>query len=117
MDQADICLRVFVRQIDKLYGDRAYTYNMHQLLHLVLSVRRWGPLWATSAFLFENYNGFLSKSVHGTKHQGKELMRNLIIAQGVLALKHDCAKTKNTLVNSEFKLLGAPCIERQFINK
>ncbi|KAJ8668513.1 hypothetical protein QAD02_010176 [Eretmocerus hayati] len=50
--------KIFVRDIASLYGDRMLTYNVHQLLHLVLYVLRWGPMWATSAFGFESYNSF-----------------------------------------------------------
>lgn len=88
LNQSDILLKLFVKQFEKLYGDRELTYNTHQLLHLALCVERWGPLWATSAFPFENYNGFIAKFVHGNKHLGQEIVNNLIIAQGVHILKN-----------------------------
>ena len=85
---AEAMLRLFVRDIGALYGDKHYTYNMHMLTHLVLYVRRWGPLWSTSAFLFESFNGVLSKMIHGSKNEGKELVNQIFLAQAVQMLRN-----------------------------
>lgn len=114
IEEAEVCLRIFVREIKDLYTDREYTYNIHQLLHLGLSVKRWGPLWATSAFPFENLNGYLSKCVHGSKHIGQEIINNITIAQCSKALRneHDIYGLYNKDVHMchderiKFKLLG-----------
>lgn len=102
IEEAEKLFKLYVKQIEELYSDRELSYNVHQLLHLALSVRRWGPLWATSAFPFENFNGFLANCVHGNKHLGQELVNNLVIAQGIQILndrvsKHNIivCKTKN----------------------
>ncbi|CAD6236670.1 GSCOCG00008229001-RA-CDS, partial [Cotesia congregata] len=63
LEEADKLLRMFVKDIPDLFDDKELTYNVHQLLHLVLSVKRWGPLSGSSAFTFENYNGFIAKKV------------------------------------------------------
>ncbi len=39
------------------------TLNVHSLLHLSKSVVNWGPLWSHSAFMFEDFNGYLLKQV------------------------------------------------------
>lgn len=101
-------LHIFVKQIKSLYGEREMTYNVHQLLHLCLSVERWGPLWATSAFSFESHNGFLAKIVHGTYNMGQEMMNNLKIVEGTNILKTK-VKPKNIVSNKNefhFDLLG-----------
>ncbi|XP_074098920.1 uncharacterized protein LOC141527394 [Cotesia typhae] len=85
---AEKCLQTFVKNIEELYGDREYTYNVHQLLRLVLCVRLWGPLWATSAFSFENANGFIVSQIHGTKNIGSEVINNITIYQGAIILKN-----------------------------
>ncbi|XP_067207385.1 uncharacterized protein [Linepithema humile] len=92
LDEAEYLLKLFVRDIEILYDDRQLTYNVHQLLHLTLCVRRWGPLWANSAFPFENFNGFLSNFVHGSKHIGKEIANNLQIVNGVQILRNKVNK-------------------------
>jgi len=79
-------LRSFVRDIGVLYGEACDTFNAHTLLHVPLFVRRWGPLWATAAFLFEAFNGFIGDHLHGTKHLGKELIENIKISQMVAIL-------------------------------
>jgi hypothetical protein len=50
-----------------LYGHRHQTANIHSLVHLVDSVRQLGPLWTNLCFNFEDKNGFLLKTVHGTQ--------------------------------------------------
>ncbi|KAK3926430.1 S-adenosylmethionine decarboxylase proenzyme [Frankliniella fusca] len=84
---AEIMLRCFVRDVGVLYHKKFYTYNVHNLLHLCTLVRRWGNLWATSAFHFESYNGFITSHVHGTKHLGKELLNNIRIKQSTKILE------------------------------
>lgn len=96
LEEAKLLLRLFVRDIEILYGDRHLTYNIHQLLHLTLCVRRWGPLWSNSAFPFENFNGFLSNFVHGSKHIGKEIVTNLQIVNGVQILRNKVAQINSS---------------------
>ena len=42
--------------------------NIHNLLHIVRSVKQLGPLWANSSFEFENANGYLKSLFHGTQN-------------------------------------------------
>lgn len=86
--EAEILLNLFVRETATLYGDRHLTYNMHQLLHLALYVKRWGPLWATSAFPFENCNGILAKMAHETKHIGQEIANIVSVIISVHTLRY-----------------------------
>jgi len=52
----------------ELSGKQFQTFNVHQLLHLAEVVRDLGPLWSNSCFPFEDYNGDLWESFHGTKN-------------------------------------------------
>lgn len=103
--QSEELLDLFVKEIPSLYGNRELSYNIHQLLHLGLAVRRWGPLWATSAFPFEDQNGLIAKTVHGSRHLQQEIINNVKIAQGVRIMKNrnDCIKTNAGTV---FEFLG-----------
>ena len=47
----------------------------------------WGPAHLISAFWFEGYNGILTKCIHGSKEQGKELVNTIQLIQGILILK------------------------------
>lgn len=88
LNNAEAMLVQFVKDVGRLYRLRDYTYNVHQLLHLTKYVKWWGPLWSTSAFQFENYNGTLAKLIHGSKNPGKELMKNVRLALGVEILRN-----------------------------
>lgn len=126
LQQADELIKIFREEIPTLYSDRDLTYNVHQLAHLVLSVKRWGPLWATSAFPFENYNGFIANCVHGNKHMGQEIVNILTIAQGVQILKDRVPDEYDTTAKDyylkKYQLLGKNVIvdfndvERQLLS-
>ena len=55
----DVSLIKFVYLTRELYGVEYVSFNVHQLCHIAFSAKQWGPLWASSAFLFENNNGQL----------------------------------------------------------
>jgi hypothetical protein len=88
LESADLMLRAFVRDVGPLYGRKCYTYNVHTLLHLCLLVKRWGPLYATSGFVFENFNGFIASHIHGTKNFGQELINNIKVFHSTAVLEN-----------------------------
>jgi len=49
-------------------GRRYVLMNHHMLLHLKKSVADHGPLWCTSLFVFEDWNGDLDSFFHGTQN-------------------------------------------------
>ncbi|CAH2108831.1 unnamed protein product [Euphydryas editha] len=111
LERAQNFLNLFVEQIPILYSDREMTYNSHQLKHLGLCVRRWGPLRSTSAFPWENQNGYIAQSVYGTKNIGQEIVNNLKIIQGVQMLKCKIEETNHNAQARELQnyfLLGNP---------
>lgn len=57
VDMAEQVFRKFVFNFEKLYGATNVSFNVHLLLHLAASVRKWGPLWATSTSPFESFMG------------------------------------------------------------
>ncbi|XP_033730842.1 uncharacterized protein LOC117320344 [Pecten maximus] len=66
LQRSDLLLHHFVKSADTLYGDNFLGLNVHNLLHIVPCVRKWGPLWAWSCFCFESFNGEIKKNIHGT---------------------------------------------------
>lgn len=42
------------------------TMKVHELRHIALFVKAFGPLWVFSCFPYENANGHLNGLVHGT---------------------------------------------------
>ncbi|XP_051167210.1 uncharacterized protein LOC127285304 [Leptopilina boulardi] len=84
---AETLLYLFVSDFPKLYGLNNCTYNVHMLLHLAQAVRNWGPLWAWSAFPFEDENGYLVKMVHGPGKVEVELFNTMKLIHASKVLK------------------------------
>jgi hypothetical protein len=61
------CLHKFIVLVPVLYGTEHVSYNVHCLSHLPNTVINWGPLWAHSAFIYEDAIRFLKKLYHGTQ--------------------------------------------------
>ena len=56
------------------------------MTHLANGVRHCGPLWATSAFMFEANNHVLLKMFHGTQHVPRQISETFMLAQRVHAI-------------------------------
>ncbi|XP_015124327.1 uncharacterized protein LOC107046259 isoform X1 [Diachasma alloeum] len=69
-------LHKFVKEFELKYGLEFCTINIHQLLHLAVSVKIHGPLWAHSCFEYENLNGQFLKLVHGTWHLDTQIVKS-----------------------------------------
>ena len=70
VEQLHMCKKMlmhFCINLAVLYGPRYMTSNVHMLLHLCDKVRDLGPLWSTSCFYFEDFNGQLRTLFHGTQ--------------------------------------------------
>ena len=72
-------------------------------------VLRWGPLWSTSTFITEGFNGVLGNLIHATKHKGQELINNIKITLGVEVLRH-CVKgdPKHRSQLRQYEVLNKP---------
>ena len=68
IDNANTYLKEYVCRFQVLYGEIHMSHNLHLLLHLLEMVKRFGPLWVTSCFPFENMNGVIKSLVHGTRY-------------------------------------------------
>lgn len=78
IEVAERALKKFSLQFEKLYGAANMTVNVHLLTHLAASVRNWGPLWATSTFTFESFNGTLLQYFHGTTHVPEQIVKRFL---------------------------------------
>lgn len=65
--QCEIDILTFVHDCQDFYGNAFMTFNVHTLLHMVKSVRKNGPLWATSAFIFESNLFYYKQNITGPK--------------------------------------------------
>lgn len=95
--EAEVML--FMREYQDLYGCAHMTFNIHLISHLCDSVRQWGPLWGFSAFPFENMNGVIKKSFHGTQYIPQQICRKLLLSQFLptLANSNSCFISKPKL--------------------
>jgi hypothetical protein len=75
---ARLCLYKFVHQFRELYGVENVSFNIHLLTHLCDSVESFGPLWATSAFIFEDANQHLLAMCHGTRGIHKQMIKRFL---------------------------------------
>ncbi len=83
LENANIMLCTFYQTAGDLYTLNAYTANMHSLKHMVPLVRLWGPLWAYSMFGFENLNGYLGLTFHGTAKIVNQISFQIQMAQTI----------------------------------
>lgn len=80
-------LMEFVLNIPVLYSERYSTSNAHLLLHLVDKVQDLGPLWCSSCFYFEDFNGQLRRLFHGTQHIESQIAFAVCIHQMAQSLQ------------------------------
>ncbi|KAL7290770.1 hypothetical protein TKK_0015517 [Trichogramma kaykai] len=84
IQQANMLIKLFVADTERLYGKDAMTYNIHQLLHVPQSVINWGPLWSHFGYPFENGNGQLLNVVHAAKGVVSQMCRHIIRQQSLI---------------------------------
>lgn len=84
----EIALNEFVCDLSVLYGNNLCTYNVHLLTHLTDTVRNFGPLWNTSCFLFEAYNGQLVHMFSGTRYIPSQICKNLADKSEIVKKSH-----------------------------
>ncbi|KAG0443094.1 hypothetical protein HPB47_015295 [Ixodes persulcatus] len=125
IDSAEKLLKNFVAGTQRLYGDTAMSFNIHQLLHLPEVARHFGPLWGHSSFVFEGGNGRLVKLVTGAsgvplqivervvmQQQLESFLASPLVSDSVTRLCRDMlgyAKLENALHVDDVCLLGYPC--------
>jgi len=104
----DLALHKFVSKIPELYGRAHVSYNVHLLTHTVQAVEQWGPLWASSAFIFEDANRHLLRSLHGANSVSSQVFSNYIAARHLnpLAARYISASEDSIVIESFQKLSG-----------
>lgn len=83
-------LNMFCASYGELYDPQEETFNLHILLHYADSVKKCGPLWATSSMIFEGANNFLKNSIHGSNSVAQELHNTAKIYSAIDALEILC---------------------------
>ena len=65
-DEADKLIKNFHKITEENQGLDVFSANMHSLNHLPWQVKNFGPLWCTSAIMFESANHLLKAKFSGT---------------------------------------------------
>lgn len=77
-----ILCKDFVEEFKTLYGREFMTSNVHNVLHIVEDVERFGNLSSISAYPFESYLGKIKRTIRAGTHQLKQIARRLIERSG-----------------------------------
>ena len=85
----DLVLHNFVAMVPELYGREHLSFNLHLLTHLVKSVEQWGPLWASSTFVFEDASGQLLRWFHGSNAVSHQIFKSYIASTHLHPLPDD----------------------------
>lgn len=86
--KAESTLTEYVKRFEILYGKNHMTSNIHLILHLSDTVKQFGPLFTTSCFSFENFNGILKNFVHGSKNPELQIHASVSILLNMTELKN-----------------------------
>ena len=110
IDLAESLFELFVNNVENLYGLEKCSFNVHQLLHMAESVRRWGPLWVWSMFTFEDANGYFKNLNHGPNKVDVEIVNTLKMLNAYYVLRNKmCTEIYNNELDGKYgSVLGAP---------
>ena len=99
VEVADCLLNLFSIQVEKLYGLEKCSFNNHQLSHMGRCVLLWGPLSSWSTFDFEDGNGHIKRTTHGSNKLDMEIANTLKImnAHTILKCKLNVSKVDDAL--------------------
>lgn len=87
LKKAHKLLKKFMHRTEKLYTTQAMTYNLHQLGHIVKSVREFGPLQCHSAFPFESANYSMVQAIKSANGVIDQIIRYINLQKSVNILR------------------------------
>lgn len=80
INNAELNLAKFQISFENLYGVSNCGLNVHNIgCHVAHYARLHGPLWGWSCFAFEDMNGILLRSAHGTGNVSRQLLQTLLV--------------------------------------
>ncbi|KAE8737244.1 hypothetical protein FOCC_FOCC017294 [Frankliniella occidentalis] len=105
---AENLLIEFVGRVQYLYGFKMMRYNVHLLLHSVQNAKRWGPLFAISAFAFEHGIQKLKHVISANKGIPNQICRSISQDHAMNFLKNslksqNCETFEKSLSSSRFR--------------
>lgn len=91
IDIAEELLEEFSSKTEDLYGRHMMRFNLHILRHFAANCRRWGPMFALSAYQFEAGNQRIKKLVHACNGIPNQICRGISEDSALNVLKEACA--------------------------
>ena len=79
LNEAERLLESWSLDFTELYNLNNCKFNFHLVVHLTQSVRRLGPLLATTLFQFESHNQVLLSTLRGPRHLLSQMATRLLI--------------------------------------
>ena len=114
LQYAEELLKYFVETFQMIYGSKLISHNVHNLLHLVDDVRRFGHLDRFSAFPFETCIFKLKNMIRKYDKPLQQIARRFTESENV-AFQNSCSKKSNTNVQIFEKLhKQGPLIHENF---
>ena len=65
-NDAERLISLFLKKTEDRNGQEVFTANFHSFNHLTMQVKNHGPLWSSSAIMFESANYLLQTKFNGT---------------------------------------------------
>ena len=118
---AEKLLEKFLDKTQSQFDEFCFTINVHYLTHLCWQVKNFGPLWSTSAFMFESANNMLSKPFTGTVNHLDLIIERYIRRKKLLLtelrkdnLVHFANSLRTTKTFSEQKIVDTTSLPLHF---
>ena len=83
LNKAEKLLQHYCFKLQHYYSEQYMTANVHHLLHLSETVKKFGPLYVYSCFPFEGANGSLLSYIRGTQHIDAQILETVSIRQSL----------------------------------
>lgn len=122
---AEMCLKLFVERFKEIYGSHHFTMNLHNLLHVMEDVKRFGVINTFSTYPFEAYlfeikrwlrSGNLPLSQIANRLMESELVKKILYPQFIGAPSPDKVDDLNYFISVKYELYCVVKFEKFQIN-
>ena len=83
-------LELFVKNVIQIYGKEFCVYNVHSLIHLSSDAKSYGSLNGINCYIFENYLGFLKRSLRKSNQNLQQIVNRIIEGRKMQTAKKLC---------------------------
>lgn len=91
VDIAEALIELFASKTENMYNAYMLRFNLHLARHFGENTRRWGAMFALSAYAFEHGNQLLKKVIHNSNYIPSQICRALSETNALRLLNLQCA--------------------------